>query len=45
MSEVYYETIRDMLRDRGYDNIPDNIQSQMIDDGIYIKSNKNNIYI
>jgi DNA-directed RNA polymerase I, II, and III subunit RPABC1 len=34
-----------MLRDRGYDNIPDNIQSQMKDDEIYIKSNKNNIYI
>ena len=45
MSEVYYETIRDMLRDRGYNNIPDDLREYITDDGIYIKSNKNNIYI
>lgn len=45
MSEVYYETIRDMLRDRGYNNIPDDLREYIKDDGIYIKSNISNIYI
>ena len=45
MSEVYYETIRDMLRDRGYNNIPDDLRKNIKNNGIYIKSNISNIYI
>ena len=45
MSEVYYETIRDMLRDRGYNNIPDDLTKHIKNNGIYIKSNISNLYI
>ena len=45
MSEVYYETIRDMLRDRGYDNIPEDLTKNIKENGIYITSNISNIYI
>ena len=45
MSEVYYETIRDMLRDRGYNNIPDDLRKNIKNNGIYIKSNISNIFI
>ena len=44
MSEVYYETIRDMLRDRGYNNIPNDLRGNIKDNGIYITSNISNIF-